>query len=298
MWRGLKWFLIFISVPLLYVAWRVFRVVANRCDRSWSRLKGDEYQTPVVVYRHPKTRRMVVIIGMIHVGERRYYEDVLRTIEAKSDFRVLFEQVRGLHEIEPASLSESELGVLRFFAFAKRFQNLACTTTGLVKQGDALPIAPSWINTDMIARDLVRKLAQVRHLRKPMPVYDWHELEKTDHRGRLRPLFDWVLINLYALFALGDLVRIFGRSAMHNILVKERDAIALAGIAEHVQHANVCATWGVAHLPGIDRGLRALGFIQHSRAWLTVFRMPASSSGDVLESLDHFVGLASGSQEN
>jgi hypothetical protein len=263
---------------VLYPVWRLFAWTANAIGTSWIRRAGDRIETPVVFYVHPETKREVVLITTIHYAEPEYYAGIQKLIDALGNHRILFEGVGKITEEETTSLTEDERRVLRKIVSSFRLMDVVAVTLSLQKQRDGLAYPTHWINTDVKLIELVRwfaknKASLIGNVLEPS------NANPTDVEMPEPPIIKWLfdrqLGQIIPIAMVTNVIAFFSkphRLAVDYIL-RQRNEIALAGIEERLRTENVATIWGAGHLPGIDAGLKKLGFREVRRAWHVAYHV-------------------------
>ncbi|HEU5114907.1 MAG TPA: hypothetical protein VFT82_04035 [Candidatus Paceibacterota bacterium] len=248
----------------------------------------DTLMTPTVTLVHPKTGRKVVIIGVMHMGRPGYFEEIQKAIEKLSGYKVLFEGVGRLTDEEKAGLTPDERRIFDQFDAAMKSRNVIQILLGLSGQTDDLKYDPSWIRTDMRMIDFIRRFDEAKV--DPFPTMKVSTLQKLLEKETESKLFAWVfdliLFRLPALFFCFDLVGRFRKkeSVRKQVILDERNAIAVDGILRESVSADVVTIWGAAHLPGMIARLRAAGFRKTAKTWMPVYERRKGLLGEFWKS--------------
>jgi len=213
-----------------------------------------------------------MLVSTMHVAEQGYFVSLQQHISAATGYRILYEMVGKLSPEEKALLTEAEEEVLKELEQIKWVTALLCEITGL--QPQQLGVLPSWVNTDMTAYALIRRMAEERvHLFRKNSRLATLALSDRDRMSInffIRALLSWIipLLLLMRLTTCGK-----RRSMLRIIIVQERDAIAFKGITEHALAADVISIWGAEHISGIHRMLKRAGYKKTRREWFTALRV-------------------------
>jgi pheromone shutdown protein TraB len=75
------------------------------------------------------------------------------------------------------------------------------------------------------------------------------------------------------------------KAALQDIIINERNKVAVDGILEHVQHNHVVSIWGAAHLPGMISLLNKQGYREQERTWFKAYRERNEYGKKILEEI-------------
>lgn len=282
--KALKGFFILLSGLILLPIWLVFAKVMKIIPTKVIRHRGDVLQTPVVFYVHPKTKRQVVFVAVIHIGEADYYTALQKTIDAYGHHAVLYEMVGKLTSTERESLTKSEQVILKQFESGKEFIEMAKELLGVTHQKEGLSYPPEWINTDIGMADLLRLFAE-RNLRLIRGHIEPTPLDKD------RALFQWLLDAMLRNFVpvIWTIRLLTGFSSLkrdvREVILDHRNEVGMKAIFNHLQHRDVVTIWGAEHLYGMDEDLRAAGFREVRREWFDAYRSRDYRFRDVFSEL-------------
>jgi len=260
---------------MCYPFWLVFSFIANRVGRSSLRVLGGRLQTPVVHYENPATHQRVVLVGTIHMGEPEYYRQLRRYIDVDmAQFRVLYEHIGKVPTEEGLRLSCKERRMVsRLDRLARSVRQLA-DLMSLQHQSDGLPPGDTWINTDMredvLVREMVRRGATFE---RPPSMSRILYTKKSRHTARW--VINFFLQHAVPIVLLAEtLSHLFPRwNKTLDVVVDERNNLAMTWIQLQLKLGDVVAIWGTEHLRGLERGLRAAGFIEQQRGWFTAYHV-------------------------
>lgn len=236
---------------------------------SFVRFRNGGLQTPILRFEHPITKRRITLVGVIHIADAPYFKAIQEAIDESRDDVVLYESVKPLEEWERSTLTKREQEALAELEQFKRIVNVIADICGLTFQKDAMSYRDSWINADISTKGLVEAFAK----------YDVRLLPKESSAQKLMEGGD--LTKLIFHTALAHLVPIIvavaaltpftkNKKKEKNIVLDKRNKIALHHIASHTER-DITTIWGAAHLPGITRGIKRLGYAQTSKEWLTAY---------------------------
>lgn len=242
----------------------------------------DEIFLPIVYLHHPKTSRKIVLVGVMHIGGTSYYKDLLgvkiRKLRTLHGYKVLFEGVGRIYKHERKNFSSEENEVYQFMQALMKDRPVIAKTLGIAEQGKALPYHPSWIRTDMDAVDLVEAVAQknisfkkwTKNLKAgSASLYDEDEIIRDFMQMLTAMNFNFMLQTGSGLQLLQKIPMLFSRKLriLKSLILDERNKLALRGIYKYVKKSNVVSIWGSAHLPGIIKGLKKLGYVVEKKEW-------------------------------
>lgn len=243
---------------------------------QYLRRQGRVIQAPQLVYSHLATGRRVTLIGMVHVAEPRFYDEVKvvvanceangAVVHAEGSGKTLAEEVlTGITEAEAEVIRELQRGELlkahRLPLFGWADQNMAM-----------LPYPDSWQFIDLSRLDVIRLTGTdvlMRTYRDLNNLMDWAETDtKKPHLCRLSIAmgFRKYASNSRRVQKKLDLPE-------HRVLVDQRNKVAMAAV--HGSAQDVVLVWGTKHLPGMEEDLREHGFVRVDEFWRTVFQLPS-----------------------
>lgn len=271
--------LFFLIVAVLYLPWQLFALAVKPIGHKVIRNRRDKLETPVVYYEHPITRRVVIVITSIHIGEAEYFAALQRFIDSLTGFQILFERIGRLTPAEEVSLTDEERGVYDYFIYSGLRTRKIAQIMSLVFQGDGLSYPTSWVNTDLSLYELIKRFVAQGICRKREPG-DPNELFN-DEFSRL--LIRWLLNGMLQCFVPVAIVFTLctrfskdGRRAK-KLIVGDRNIVAWQGIKEHLSTGNVATIWGAEHLFGISTYLKRAGFRETHRLWFTAYHIRSYS---------------------
>lgn len=271
---------------------------ANEESGAVVRLHGNEAQVPTVTYRHHDTGRLVRLVGVMHVAVPSFYEGVNKLIDDHPESAVLYEMVGGDPSKEGDATPEEIAKAKERMQPLKELYQMMADATGCVSQKDGLPIREGWINTDLSAVQFFYELRGGRgpapqpsrgsRASKPTPLQQLmadrildglqRQVDQMKRPGMAAEIRR-ALHRSVRMFRYANLIGKVTESAgpqlpLFGIVLHRRNDVGVAGILEHVQKSDVISIWGAAHLPGMDKQLRAAGFEEVGREWRTVLVFP------------------------
>lgn len=225
------------------------------------RVDGDVLSTPVYHYRHPGSGREVDLVLTVHFGEPDYYTHLRKVIDARTGAGgfVYCEGAARLDDHQGATAQERKLvAAMRRNAEVQRGR---LHLIGWQSQLDGLAPDPDWQPSDLPALDIIRGVG-VRKLRLQQFLTRLISGTDIDAAGA-----DKVKLEL-ALAARGALRPVMQKSLVDNVLLDRRNAAALSAVQG--DQRNAVLLWGARHGPGMDAGLRILGYHRTGADWYRV----------------------------
>lgn len=223
---------------------------------------------PIVTMEHPRTKRKVVLFGMIHIGEKEYYQKTHgRVLELEqSGYLILYEMVGKITRAQYSRLSKEERKICNSLVGSRDVMKKAAEIMGISLQKEELPIEKSWINTDIRLSELAKGIAN-----KNASLPDKANMEG-DVSKKIKPFIQWFLAKIIVNLGLISSLPFRGRNniMVRGEIVERRDAIAVKGIVRFPEQ-NVATIWGASHLPGIVGRLAK----QHGHVIVKVEWVPA-----------------------
>lgn len=235
--------------------------------------KGANLLVPTISLEHRKTGRRIVLIGMIHIGDEEYYQNVSLKIDVleKEGYVVFYEMLKSA-DIKTKNLSKKQTAILEYFKLRKKQMDVVVDACDLVKQSDHIKIKDHWVNTDLTLLELVAYLEKrgfspdTEELREVLEVNDAKKLIF------IRYFFEGALLNINTIrffkifFSKKDR---FQAGVWDSIVLGGRNDLAVDELLRIEE--NVVATWGAGHLTGITNQLRKKGFRVVEKTWQTAF---------------------------
>jgi len=277
--------IIFLILLAIWPFWLLFVKIVNLIGVKGIRNKNGEFQTPVVFYEHPITKRIIAFVATIHIGEPAYYVALQELIDSLKGYKVFFEGVGKLSLQEERSLTEKERSIARQFDFIFSLIRKFTDVMSLQSQKEGLIYTSSWVNIDIKLYDLIQSFAQ-RDICLVKEEMDFGKLfsDKLD-QAIMRWIFNKLLnrfVPVAVIFAIIVLVLRKKRVAK-KLILDVRNEIAFRGISEHLDDSNIVMIWGAAHLRGIEKRLKQAGFREVRREWFTAYTVRDYSFLDIFK---------------
>lgn len=215
--------------------------------------------TPTITLK--KKKRTVVLIGMCHIAEKRFFQEVqllLNSFEV-CGFQVMYEDEILCFGSSP---DEKQMKLQYKLNFKQKMFGKKLRKLGLAYQTDHIHKGPNWLSADFSPKDWEREVPQ---LLSRFHAAVWRV-------SRIDRLVDHPEISLrnFKLMETNPPSEINTETGIGRDLVGKRDAFATLKILEHTSCRNVVAHWGAAHLPGISEKLIDRGFVVDNIQWVRV----------------------------
>ncbi|GAA2617176.1 hypothetical protein [Paractinoplanes durhamensis] len=245
------------------------------------RVRRRRLQTAVRRYLHPGTGRTITVIGTYHLAKPAYWQD-LREVIDKLEANGAVVHCEGSTKSHPDDdVTDEERQIVDQLVRAGTLERRRIKALGWTGQVEGLGYPDSWRVVDLSTAEIVRRLGPAlgRHAAAhKMRGMDWPDIDRAGfNKLRLKITF------LFRFMAADNLVikASNGSGPSDDVIVKARDQHALAEAAGADQ--DLVMIWGLAHLPGLDAGLIALGFERSGPLqWHTVTRRVPSICGALL----------------
>jgi hypothetical protein len=242
------------------------------------RVSRASIETAIVTYESPERRGQIVkLVGVIHVAEREYYEQILAEIcaDERARHRILYEEISLPTSSEEAEMSPAERSLLEAIKFYGLLQYLITEITGATHQMMKLAPRDTWVHGDITARELISLLMSDEVVYRFVSAVGLLEtLACLSGEIRLGKIPSSLIRLTYASALLATpFVFPSVNQYLASIILDQRNMIAF----EHILGTDNCVTaiWGVGHLPGIDSLLRKKGFTVTRVEWRLAFKSPS-----------------------
>ena len=230
------------------------------------RVNNGILSTPVVKYRRGDSA--ITAIGVIHIGEKRYYHQVQKALDSVS--YGFYEGVRPVSDLN--SVPESRQKYLaQFTSLGETYRTLAAYLD-LVAQKDNLTYADGWRNPDITLDQLIvaspekvlKKFSRLPESMEKMRLY--HEAD---------PLALARVVKGASMFMfkyLGLAITTMNWS-WNKVILDQRNQTLFEALEPDLEKEELGIIYGAAHLKGIDRYLRKNGFKQEGAEWLQAWEL-------------------------
>ena len=225
------------------------------------RVDGDVLSTPVHHYRHPESGREVDLVLTVHFGESGYYTQLRKVLDARTGTGgvVYCEDPNRLAHHPGATRQEQ-----RLLAAMRRNDTIKRSRLHLIgwqTQHDGLAPDPSWVSSDLHPLEIMRSIG-VRKLR----LQQW--LTRAVYGTRINDAGANKAKRELALAARVAMQPTQRRSRINKVLINQRNTAALNPL-QNIHH-DAALLWGALHGPGLDAGLRDLGYTLVGTDWYRV----------------------------
>lgn len=283
LWATIKALCFLILLPIIMVAAEISSYIGN----AYLRKRNGQIQVPTITYEHIKTKQRVKLIGVLHLGDKEFFEHTKRlldTLEDEMRYVILYEFMRD--ETLPSDSNryfKSDNGLITKMAYEKMM---------IVDQFDIISPRDTWINTDLSSQEYYGLLSFMESMAsggclldaptKKMATKEEYDKEKNEINKELkkRILQKCFAINLRMWMTIPSSILLDWRSKtqaeknFNEITITMRNEIAVSGILNALQYAdNVASIWGSGHLPGIGKELEERGFKQIEKYWVTAYTL-------------------------
>lgn len=248
-------------------------------------------ETAVADYRRPDGS-VVTLVGAVHIADPSYYDEIERISEKYDAF--LYEMVKP-DGADPAQAGESGSAVSAFQRFLKDVLELEFQLDG-IDYGRG-----NFVHADLDVESFLRMQeergesvftlllrAMLEQFRREAAgdgsgMTGWHllgALMSPDRARALKLLFAREFDDMEALVS-----GIEPKTGEGSVLVSARNARAIEVVERELSlgKRRLALFYGAAHMPDLERRLRALGFEQTSIRWLSAWTVgagPESKGGD------------------
>jgi hypothetical protein len=245
--------------------------------KRYLRLDGGFLSTPVREFVHPGSGRRVTVIASMHVGERRYYDEIRAILDqhAAEGAVILVEGSIPPTDEERAAATDAErLALEAFERFAEVSAGAVDLFNGWVYQTDAFPkpadgeAREQWRSADLPTLDIIRAGGPETIRRR----FD-AQIRMLLQRPQLVRFMIGAGIRLQARMSLYEPAAApKQRRQRGDAVVTQRSQVALdAALAEA---GDVVIWYGPRHMADFHRGLARAGFGPDGERWLTVGMLP------------------------
>lgn len=242
--------------------------------RTGVRFSHDQLQVAHWTLHHPQSDRRADLVGMMHMGDAAYYRRVSALVERlhAGGSQIHYELIQKISEEGMANLSPQERSLLVKFRTSLGVGGVGALAglLGLSLQKSELSYPEGSRNIDMTDLELLRSLG-VETLEKLLSAKSVEKFTPEEAQRLLRFVFRYYtpLMSVAGILPQGRRVR--------QVILHQRNQIALTGARERLSEGDVTLVWGAAHLPGLARDLVKEGFRPVHGEWLSVTTLPPVS---------------------
>lgn len=244
------------------------------------RLKNNQLKLPVISYINPITNKKVILMGVMHIAEAEYYEqlkDIIKLYES-NNYKILYEMVQDIPYNKKIKLEEIEQKLLNNLDSLSESYDKISKLMDLKLQKDWIEYKDDWINSDITNLELVRLFIK-HNIKSPFKKIDtklFEDLEKN------KEMVCYIVNYMLKFFPI--ITKIFGKSKSNKIIIDYRNKIAFNAIMN--TNGNVLSIYGTGHLVGIEKMLLNNGFKKVEENWLTAYSVRNYKLTNILKELD------------
>lgn len=229
--------------------------------------------TPVIHLKNHQTGKEIVLIGMMHVGDKEYYQQVQKLVDSLLGYKILYEGIKKLSEEETLKLNPNEIKILKKIKKIMNNGSVISTLLRIQDQKKGLQYDPHWICTDMTLFEFIKRLSESKT--DSIFTSDTFLPKKIAKFEKLlfAWMFDLALERISGIMVFAKFFGLFSKKerSLEKLIVHDRNIIATKAILAHVKDFNVVSIWGAAHLPGMVKELKKDGFRQEKKSWLVAY---------------------------
>jgi len=234
-------------------------------SRAGLRVAGRRVETAVWTLRHPRTGRTATLVGTMHIGDARYFDELSEMLAglAAGGAEVHLE---GIAHREDDRVTEWERARL---AEAKGWRNPETSGTAVtllrVESQSLLRLPEETRNIDLSHAELLRRLGWGAYRRlfalgpTTLPGPGLAPIVRAAIRFQLRHSRGLELLRSTRP----------GSRRVNRVVIDERNAVAFAGAADALERRDVVLVWGADHLPGLARLFARAGYRPLAERWLS-----------------------------
>lgn len=276
-------FFVFLLIPLLlyYLLFcLIFRNIQKLLPLRKIKIENKTLHTPVYSLEYEVSKHKVVLYGMIHVGDKTYYESIFKDLVSfeDQDYLVLYEKVSKPEDVDVEEFSENQKDIYDMLVNLLGKTKLIAKSCGLSLQKECIPLKENWINTDLTLTELVNRLDEKSLNPKDLPFKNVTSKDFKEDPKFFSSLFRWSLRNFDFIFSLFWVVRVFKQKReklsykiFKEVILGERSDIGVKSILDN-SHKNVVCTWGSAHLADMVPALVKEGYSVQNVSWIEVLK--------------------------
>jgi hypothetical protein len=227
------------------------------------RITGSRVATAVRTLVHPRTARVVTLVGTMHIGEAGYFEELSALVEGlcATGAEVHVEGISHRYDDYMRKWERNCLAAADSWAHPETIG--AATSLGVESQGVRMRLPQEARNIDLTHVELLRGVGWDNYRRLFAP----RLAEPSGRRAGpvMRRAINFELRHRGAL----DRVRsLRGRHRrMNQVVIRDRNRVAFAGAVEALNRCDVVLVWGADHLPGLVRLFSLQGYYLRREAW-------------------------------
>ncbi len=227
------------------------------------RIRGSRVATAVRTLVHPRTHRVVTLVGTMHIGEARYFEELSAVVEglSASGAEVHVEGISHRYDDYMRKWERNCLVAADGWAHPETIG--AATSLGVESQGVRMRLPEEARNIDLSHVELLRGVGWDNYRRLFAP-----RLAEPSGRRAGPVVRRAISFEFRHRGALDRLRSLRGRHrTMNQVVIRDRNRIAFAGAVEALARGDVVLVWGADHLPGLARLFSLQGFHLRRETW-------------------------------
>lgn len=246
---------------------------------STFRYRNGAFETPIVEFENPDTGSQVNVIGLTHNAPQRYF-DTINDYVSQAGGVVHYESIRFADKKAARTLLSPEaIELFGAFIQPRRLSTLVESVPAVVDQDEGLHYQAEWKNHDMSAEEFIQRLgiSGLKKLLGATPSSDQTPPLPQDESNRQLPRLMPLLYPLVP--TLNTLLSLAGGRQAYDVVIRRRNAIAVSGVQEELvtdPSQKISVLWGCAHVPGIVRGIKKLGYRKKQKFWVGAFSVMSS----------------------
>jgi hypothetical protein len=236
--------------------------------------QGNKLKTPVLYLEHPTTRRRIILIGVMHIGERKYYEELQLLIDTFPKYKILYEGIGKLSPGEWEKLTEKERHIYSCIIESIKTTSLLTMLLNIQGQREGLRYDSQWIRTDMSMFEFIRKVSAY-NIASIFPKTQISFDKKGDavDKALTAWICDIIIMRASFLVIVMNIIGFFSTKCKksNKLLLDERNAIALEAIFRESKSADIVSIWGAEHLKGMLKVLKRAGYVKKDKHWIVCY---------------------------
>jgi hypothetical protein len=212
------------------------------------RIDGNTLSTAVRTLIHPRTARIVTLVGTMHIGDASYFTELSDVVEGLADQGAEV-HVEGISHREASMKSSERNSLATANSWAHPETVGVAAFLSVESQGVKLRVPEGARNIDLSDVELLRRVGWYNYRRLFAPPL----AEPSPRRvGRvMRAAIAFQLRHRRGLHRLRSLRSSYRR--LNDVVIGERSRIAFGGAVEALTRGDVVLVWGADHLPSLVR---------------------------------------------
>lgn len=220
------------------------------------RTRGKKIQTAEVTYYNSELDKTVKIIGLMHIADSDYFQEINNYIKSIGNYSVYYERLLESNSERTSKLEQLALDKLEEHFLCVR---LMAKIFDLSYQSDNIIYEGSWNNTDISDLDLVRIIGPQKVLTTFKSNYK--SITSLENLGT----FPKKIARKFVIWMIGR-----SKSLHPAVFLDWRNFVAMSAIL--ADNNNILALWGANHLVGMSLILESNGYVLQSKRWFTAIK--------------------------